>query len=181
MLKTLYDHFVVLYKAILPDNPSLASEHALRQEEDVYKISTKLTYRNASLIILARSWTYFSLQAVIQCVAALKRRPVPISVSHPSVGTEAEVIARAEAHKSLESLHLSRKLLEPLVHSLDQLKTWGYFLDIPPGPGGDQPSLEESIVKCDRCAQYFLVKRIEAAEKCIYHWGKPYSTRVNGE
>ena len=181
MLKTLYDHFVVLYKTILPDNPSLASEHALKQEEDVYKISTKLTYRNASLIILARSWTYFSLQAMIQCVAALKRRPIPISLSHPSVGTEAEVIARAEAQNSLKSLHLSRKLLEPLVHSVDQLKTWGYFLDLPSGPGGDQPSLEESIAKCDRCAQYFLVKRVEAAENCIYHWGKPYSTRVNGE
>jgi len=165
MLKTLYDHFVVLYKAILPDNPSLASEHALKQEEDIYKISTKLTYRNA----------------MIHCVAALKRRPVPISVSHPSVGTEAEVIARAEAQKSLELLHLSRELLEPLVHSVDELKTWGYFLDIPPGPGGDQPSLEEKIAKCDRCAQYFLVKGMEAAEKCIYHWGKPYSTRVNGE
>jgi RNA exonuclease 1 len=62
MLKTLYDHFVVLYKAILPDNPSLASEHALKQEEDVYKISTKLTYRNASLIILALSWTYLYLR-----------------------------------------------------------------------------------------------------------------------
>lgn len=61
MLKTLYDHFVILYKAILPDNPSLASEHALKQEEDVYKVSTKLTYRNASLIILALSWTYVYL------------------------------------------------------------------------------------------------------------------------
>jgi RNA exonuclease 1 len=118
---------------------------------------------------------------VIQCVAALKRRPIPNSVSHPSVGTEAEIIARAEARKSLNSLHLSRELLEPLVHSVGELKTWGYFLDIPPGPGGDQSSLEEMIAKCDRCAQYFLVKRMEAAEKCIYHWGKPYSTRVDGE
>jgi RNA exonuclease 1 len=181
MLKTLYDHFVVLYKVILPDNPSLASEHALKQEEDVYKLSTKFTYRNASLITLARSWTYFSLQAVIQCVAALKRRPIPISVFHPSVGTEAEVIARAEAQKSLETLHLSRELLEPLVHSVDQLKKWGYFLDIPPCPGGDQPSLEGKITQCDRCAQYFLVKRLEDAEKCIFHWGKPLSTRVHGE
>ena len=181
MLKTLYDHFVELYKAILPDNPSLASEHALKQEGDVYKVSTKLTYRNASLIVLALFWTYMYLQAVIQCVAALKRRPIPNSVSHPSVGTEAEIIARAEAQKSFESLHLSRELLEPLVHSVDELKTWGYFLDIPPGPGGDQPSLEEMTAKCDRCAQYFLVKRMEAAEKCIYHWGKLYSTRVDGE
>ena len=130
---------------------------------------------------LLYSLTYSSLQAVIQCIAALKRRPIPDSVSHPSVGTEAEVIARAEAQKSLESLRLSRELLEPLVHSADQLRTWGYFLDMPPGPGGDQPSLEEKIVKCDRCTQYFLVKPTEVADKCVYHWGKPYSTRVNGK
>ena len=133
-----------------------------------------------SLFLLYLGLTYY-LQAVIQCIAALKRRPIPNSVSHPSVGTEAEIVARAEAQKSLESLHLSRELLEPLVHSIDELKTWGYFLDIPPGPGGDQPSSEDMTAKCDRCAQYFQVKRMEAAEKCIYHWGKPYSTRVDGE
>lgn len=132
-------------------------------------------------LFLLLSLTYLSSQAVIQCIAALKRRPIPNSVSHPSVGTEAEVISRAEAKKSLESLRLSREVLEPLVHSADQLKKWGYFLDKPPGPGGDQPSLEEKIAKCDRCAQYFLVERLEHAEKCIYHWGKPYSTRINGE
>jgi hypothetical protein len=46
MLKTLYDHFVVLYHKILPANPSLAADHALKQEADVYKKSTKTTYRN---------------------------------------------------------------------------------------------------------------------------------------
>lgn len=46
MIKNLFEHFVVLYEAILPLYPSLASEHALRQEEEVYKKATKLTYRN---------------------------------------------------------------------------------------------------------------------------------------
>lgn len=46
LLKSLYDHFVVLYDAILPQQPSLASEHALRQEEEVYARTTKATYRN---------------------------------------------------------------------------------------------------------------------------------------
>lgn len=45
MLKTLYDHFVILYDTILPTNPTLASEHALRQEEEIYKKSNKQTYR----------------------------------------------------------------------------------------------------------------------------------------
>lgn len=46
MVKNLYDHFVILYEAIIPTNPTLAADHALRQEEEVYKKSTKFTYRN---------------------------------------------------------------------------------------------------------------------------------------
>ena len=49
MLKTLYEHFVVLYEKILPSNPTLASEHALKQEEEVYLKANKLTYRNVGI------------------------------------------------------------------------------------------------------------------------------------
>lgn len=49
MLKTLYDHFVILYDNILKNNPTLAAEHALKQEEEVYGVSNKLTYRNVRL------------------------------------------------------------------------------------------------------------------------------------
>ena len=52
MLKSLYDHFVVLYDAILPQNPSLASEHALRQEQEIYERTTKPTYRNVIISVL---------------------------------------------------------------------------------------------------------------------------------
>ena len=50
MLKSLHDHFVVLYEDLLPSNPTLASEHALRQEEQVHKNSTKFTYRNVRIL-----------------------------------------------------------------------------------------------------------------------------------
>ncbi|GLB33907.1 putative EXOIII [Lyophyllum shimeji] len=165
MLKTLYDHFAVLYHAILPKNPTLASEHALKQEDEVYKKSSKLTYRNA----------------VIQCAAALKRRPVPDSLSHPSVGTEAELAARSESRKAIDALRLTREHLEPYIMSVDELVKWGYFVDIPDGPGGTEPSREGKIAKCERCAQPFLVKRAEEADECIYHWGKPFTAAVNGE
>lgn len=55
MLKNLYEHFVVLYKDILAQNPSLASEHALKQEEEVYDKSTKLTYRHVRVLQLVFS------------------------------------------------------------------------------------------------------------------------------
>jgi RNA exonuclease 1 len=51
MLKTLFDHFVVLYSSISAMNPTLAADHALKQEEEVYGKSSKLTYRNVNLFI----------------------------------------------------------------------------------------------------------------------------------
>ena len=62
MLKSLYDHFVVLYNAILPQNPSLASDHALRQEQEIYERTTKPTYRNVILsrLVLAAGNLIFS-------------------------------------------------------------------------------------------------------------------------
>jgi RNA exonuclease 1 len=118
---------------------------------------------------------------IIQCAAALKRREHPVSLSHPSVGTEAELAARAESRKSLDSLRLTRALLEPHVHLTTDLIQWGYFVEIPDGPGGHEPSLESKIAKCERCGQPFKVKRREDADECIYHWGKPYTTKVNGK
>lgn len=64
---------------------------------------------------------------------------------------------------------------------MPELATWGYFVEIPEGAGGDNPSQEGKIAKCERCTQPFLVKRKEEADECIYHWGKPYTTKINGE
>ena len=45
MVKKLYEHFVTLYEPIHKSNPTLASEHALKQEDEVYRKSTQATYR----------------------------------------------------------------------------------------------------------------------------------------
>jgi RNA exonuclease 1 len=52
MLKSLYDHFVVLYRNISPTNPTIASEHSLRQEQEVYEKTNKLTYRNVLPVLV---------------------------------------------------------------------------------------------------------------------------------
>ncbi|KAI9001042.1 ribonuclease H-like protein [Trametes punicea] len=165
MLKSLYDHFVVLYEKILPTNPTLAAEHALKQEEEVYKKSTRLTYRNA----------------VISSIAALKRRSKPDSASHDSVGTELDVQTRAEVREKVAAMRLTAAQLEPYVLSIDEMKKWGYVVEVPSGPGGDKPHEEGSVMTCERCNQKFKVKRRENADQCRYHWGKPYSSKVNGE
>ncbi|KAI9063274.1 ribonuclease H-like protein [Trametes sanguinea] len=165
MVKSLYDHFVILYENILPTNPTLAAEHALKQEEEVYKKSSKLTYRNA----------------VISSIAALKRRPKPDTASHASVGTESEVLEREEMRKKVAALRLTAAQLEPYVLTIDEMKKWGYITEVPSGVGGDKPHDEGSIMTCERCGQKFVVKRRENADHCRYHWGRPYSSKVNGE
>ncbi|OJA13843.1 hypothetical protein AZE42_00528 [Rhizopogon vesiculosus] len=165
LLKSLYEHFVVLYDAILPLHPTIASEHALRQEEQVYSKSTKLTYRNA----------------VINSIAALKRRSIPASISHSSVGTEDDLAARAESRKKLDNLMLTQNVLKSLVMSLEDLQAWGFITQVPEGIGGDKPTAEGQVVQCERCTQSYMVKNNPPSEECHYHWGKLFTHKVNGE
>ncbi|KAH9938182.1 ribonuclease H-like protein [Fomitopsis serialis] len=167
MLQQLFQHYLILYENILAQNPTLASEHALRQEEEVYQKSNKLTYRNA----------------VISSIVTLKQRQKPNGASHPSVGTEGDLARRAEERKKLNALRLTAKQLEPYVLSLDQLRKWGHIVDIPASEGGSRPSEEGSVKTCDRCSTAFKVKRREEAsmDECVYHWGKAFSTKTNGE
>ncbi|KAH9844275.1 ribonuclease H-like protein [Rhodofomes roseus] len=167
MLQQLFQHYAVLYENILAQNPTLASEHALRQEEEVYSKSSKFTYRNA----------------IITSIATLKNRRKPDNASHASVGTEGDLARRAEERKKLNALRLTAEQLKPYVMSLDQLRQWGYIVEIPPSEGGSRPSEEGSVKTCERCSTAFKVKRREDAsmDECIYHWGKAFSTKVNGE
>ncbi|KAG6336843.1 hypothetical protein ID866_2239 [Astraeus odoratus] len=164
MLKSLYDHFAVLYEAILPSNPTLASEHALRQEDEIYKKSTKHTYRNA----------------VINSIAALKKRATPTSASHPSVGTEGEVAARLESQQKLSELRLSRAVLQQLIMSTATMKQWGYVVEIPSGDGGGKPHANGQVKKCDRCGQSFAVRKDPKKDECRYHWGRVFTRNING-
>jgi RNA exonuclease 1 len=182
MLKTLYDHFVPLYSTISPLNPTLAADHALKQEGEVYEKSNKLTYRNVRLFLDPTHELlnlHFS-QAVISCVAAIKRRPQPDSLSHASVGTEDDIKQRAEKAKSLKSLVINRANLEKFVLTREDMERWGYMLEPPDGEGGEQPHLEGSVAKCERCAQPFQVTRTGSDTECLYHWGKQQTAKAGG-
>ncbi|EEB98479.1 hypothetical protein MPER_02002, partial [Moniliophthora perniciosa FA553] len=101
--------------------------------------------------------------------------------SHSSVGTEAEITARAEAQKSLKALRLTRENLEPHIIPLLDLEKWGYIVKIPDGPGGDEPSKEGQMAKCERCGEPFMVKRDPKSDECLHHWGRLYTRTINGE
>ena len=91
------------------------------------------------------------VQAVIQSVSALKKRPKPSSINHDSVGTEGMIKAKQDKAQRLRSLQLSRKHLQPYIMSLDEMKKWGYIVEIPDGPGGAEPSM---VGKTKQCGSY---------------------------
>lgn len=153
-----------LYAAFHTEQPQLASKHAVAQEVEVYNKTNKQTYR----------------QGIVTTIVSLKKRPSPPSPKHESVGTEANCQARANARKlsRVEEPHLESALL-----TREQMATWGYVLDVPEGPGGDKPSAEGDNMTCERCMQRFVVTPIGQGkdEACSFHWGRPYTTTLNGQ
>lgn len=99
------------------------------------------------------------------------------------MGTEGDLAKRAEERKKLNALRLTAEQLESYVISLDQMRKWGYIVDIPTSEGGSRPSEEGSVKTCERCSSAFKVKRREEASmaECVYHWGKPFSTKASGK
>ncbi len=87
---------------------------------------------------------------------------------------------RRDEFDRLRALTLTRKHLEQYVLTLQEMKQWGYITEIPDGPGGDRPSDEGQIRDCERCGKAFEVKKKEDAEECIFHWGRPYTSKTNG-
>ena len=122
-----------------------------------------------------------TLQAVISSIASLKKRDAPQCIGDPTVGTEGDLAARAEAKQAIQSLRLTASHLQPYILSKEEMPTWGYVVDIPDGPGGDKPSEEGGVMKCERCKQPKQVRRMEEAEECVYHWGRLFTKKVNGK
>lgn len=119
-------------------------------------------------------------QAVINSIASLKRRPIPTSISHPSVGTDEDIAARVEARNKLDALRLTRSVLSHLLISTDAMQQCGYMSEIPDGEGGSEPHAVGKITKCERCGQPYLVSDTPAHDECTHHWGRPFSKTING-
>ena len=119
-------------------------------------------------------------QAVINSIASLKKRVIPTSISHPSVGTDEDIAARAEARNKLDALRLTRSVLTHLVMSTDTMQQWGYVTEIPDGEAGSRPHAVGQITKCERCDQRYIVTNSPTQDQCTYHWGRPFSKTING-
>jgi len=166
MVSRLWDEFNNLYTSIRPDpGPDLARDHALKQEAEVYDKTNKLTYRNA----------------VITTIAGLKKRIVPTSVSHPSVGTESQVTARQREQQSIAALVVTSADVEPAVLTKEEMVKWEYIVESPEGPGGDRVHDEGLTRTCERCRTEFAVKGegFDTTE-CRFHWARPRMQKVPG-
>ncbi|KAG8948087.1 RNA exonuclease 3 [Tulasnella sp. 424] len=167
MLGQLYTHFTTLYAQILPRKPSLASEHALAQEVEIYNRTNAKTYRNATINVLL----------------AIKKRTPPINLAHPSVGTEGEVNARAAAAKEYPAVQLIPEDLHSALLTPEELVKWGYVTTVLEGwgPGGEEPSETGNEVKCERCDQTFTVRPDPDTNECQYHWGRIWNKKLEGK
>lgn len=117
----------------------LAAIHAKEQEMTLHARSTKLTYRNS----------------VISALARLKKRP-PI-VSEEDTGTLETDIQRQKSRQDREKGLISRARISRYVAPRETLSAYQYILDVPLGIGGDAPTEEGKVKKCERCPVEFIV------------------------
>ncbi|GAA5882690.1 hypothetical protein JCM16303_006546 [Sporobolomyces ruberrimus] len=168
MLNAIHAQFVELYTpGILPTSHrySLASKHASEQESTIYLKSTKMTYRNACISLLAR----------------LKKRP-PASRSEDT-GTMESFESTLKERQEKEKGELKKERVEGFVHDEETLRKFGYLLEVPEGEGGDIPNEVGQKRVCDRCKGEFVVKNeLTHADRqaCSYHYGKMMSEKIGG-
>ncbi|GAA5891701.1 hypothetical protein JCM6882_006172 [Rhodosporidiobolus microsporus] len=168
MLTTLYNQFLDIYSpGILPTSlrHTLASQHALTQEETLFSRSTKATYRNA----------------VIGALARLKKRSQARSVDETgTLEDEAERLAKvAEEVKG----RLTRERVGRWVHDRETLGRFGYPVEVPEGEGGDRVTEEGNVRECDRCKKEYVVKGALGEDElhaCSYHFGRMVTEKIAG-
>lgn len=117
---------------------------------------------------------------MINTIGAVKRRSPPDSLSHISVGTEAEIASKKAKLSSLTEFTLKSSHLEPVLLTEEQLQAYEYVTKIPEGVGGDRPNEVGNVIKCERCGSPFTVAAVPTENECTYHWGRPYTTKANG-
>lgn len=118
---------------------------------------------------------------MIAAIASVKKRPIPDSPSHTSVGTDATRAKRAAQPAPAAAFTLSIADLERLVLNEATMRLYGFPVDIPPGVGATNPHSEGEEMECDRCSGMVILRRGEGQGDCQYHWGRPIKSMGGGE
>ena len=117
---------------------------------------------------------------MIVCIASVKKRPIPDSPSHPSVGTEGTKAQRETQQKPPPDYILTLDDIEPLILSEDTMRFYGFPIEIPSTPGSEQPHAYGAEMTCDRCGTPAIIKHDQGLEDCQFHWGRPIRSMGGG-
>lgn len=69
-----------------------------------------------------------------------------------------EEAERNKRREEEEKSRLTKEKIAMFVSSKEVLAKFDYVVDVPAGKGGDQPTEEGNVRKCDRCGTEFVVK-----------------------
>lgn len=160
----LFDNYARIYNPILSTNPTLATEHAKREELKIHdSTSNEAGYKQMAMSTLMQ----------------LKKRPVSTGVEDIGLADEWVDPATAKA----EASRLYERALEHIV-PMDLLKQLEYPLpDLLLLPVEEPPAMVGTIHECDRCKKEYLVKDVldkEDTDKCVYHPGRMKVMKVDG-
>ncbi|KAL9542245.1 hypothetical protein MBANPS3_008704 [Mucor bainieri] len=163
----LYEAFARIYAPILPERPTIATEHAASQEEKLLaSTSNQAGYKQAAANVLMN----------------LKKRPLSTDAS--DVGLDGDWVDPKEAAAS-KTAWIER--INECVVDMDLLKELKY-----PLPDLLQETTEAplpaigtvgTIHECDRCRQDYLIKAVldkEDMDACVYHPNRIRMMKVDG-
>ncbi|CEJ04774.1 hypothetical protein RMCBS344292_18727 [Rhizopus microsporus] len=163
----LFQEFKRIYTPILSQQPSIATEHAARQEENILNTAANLAgYKQLAMTILGR----------------LKKRPACTGVEDTGIDGEWKDLAAKE--KEMDDFLNN---IDKCVASVEQLKELGYPLPDLFNAVPEQTfaiTTVGDIATCDRCKKEYTVKNVltkEDMETCTYHPLRMATVQRNGE
>lgn len=119
---------------------------------------------------------------MITSIASVKRRPIPDGPNHPSVGSEATRTQRALEMKNVPATYsIPLEDVEPLILDEETMRTYNMPMEIPPVPGGTQPSAYGEEKKCDRCGENAIIRHDRDKDTCLFHWARAVRTTTDGK
>lgn len=93
---------------------------------------------------------------MISSITRLKKRSPP--TIEEECGTLEEEAIRLKAAEEFEKGRLTTERVRKFVSKKEILENYDYMIEVPPGRGGEEPTEEGNVRKCDRCGTEWGVR-----------------------
>lgn len=172
----------------------MATNDALRMEQDVFQHANEFSYKSSS-IVGAASVTKRSSEVLAASVAEAAQalsinknatdEAARILEACTETGTETDVRLKRESQQQRKKGRLTRERLVKagFLCPKGDLEQLGYLMDVPSewGPGGEAADASGEKQTCVRCGVVFKVGplgAVQSAEACHFHPGRPRRERL---